>query len=594
CLFSAGTNDPMVQLKIPLDRLKQLWVLTCIGAFLLGFRLIDLQILRHKHFSRVAEMNRTLVIYKNAPRGKIITKDNTIIVANQPSFSLVYLPAGEKNINYLKKLSKDFSARLNVSPEIIEEKLQKAFDAGAPIRLAEDLPLKSVFSLSELKTVYASIDLVSETKRYYPYGKLASHLIGYMGKMDGEDWTRLRYDGRYRLDANIGKSGLEKMFETDIKGTDGGLYLEVDSKGKLKRVLQNQQWNQGSNLHLTIDFKTQKAAEEGLENSLSKVGAVVAINPKNGEILALASSPNFDPNMFVSYNEDFERLVRDLPEYNYAIKGLYEPASTFKIIVAASALETGAITPDQIFYCPGHYTIRSRTFKCWEKQGHGNVNLKEAITRSCDVYFYQLGLKVGPATIEKFSRGFRLGMLSGIPMPGEKRGNVFGPTERAKKLSYWFAGDTLNLSIGQGETLVTPIQMAQVMAAVANKGKFWRPHFIEKIESQEGKILFKKKVELLSMVNLKPQTWDVLQDSLLSVVNEGTGRLARIKGVEVYGKTGTAQNPRGPEHGWFVAFAKIPGKESEIAVCVFLQHGEHGYLAAPIARDVIKAALRLS
>lgn len=578
----------MAQNKISLERLHHIWILVFLGSCLLFFRLVDLQIIRHKYFKHAAEVNRTLVIYKNAPRGKIITADNVVIAANQPSFSLVYLPASKKDDIYLKKLSRDLAGELNINSNVLDEKFQKAFDKNMPVRISEHLPLKAVFLFSEIKTSSTGIELVKETRRYYPYKNFASHIVGYIGKMNNSSWQRLKGEKNYRFDSYIGRSGLEKMFEDYLKGYDGGLYLEVDSRGKLTNIIDDEKWHAGSDLHLTLDFETQSAAEKGLADC-GFTGTVVVLNPQNGEILALANTPDFDPNIFVN------RIgyTGDLAEFNYAVQGLYEPASVFKIIVAAAALETGSVNAVEKIYCPGYYDAGSRVFRCWEKEGHGRINMVEAIAHSCDVYFYQAGLRTGPSIIEKFARGFRLGMLTGIPIPGEKKGNVFGPSRRAKKRSYWFNGDTLNLSIGQGELLVTPLQMAQVISAVANGGKFWRPHFVEKIVSPDGKVLFRKKLGLLSSVNLKPHTWEVLKKGLLNTVNKGTGQFAKIEGVNVYGKTGTAQNPRGPEHGWFVAFAEIPPKKSSVAVCVFLEHGKHGYLAAPIAKNVIKAALRI-
>lgn len=577
----------MAKVKISLERLNHIWVLVCAASFVLFFRLLDLQIIRHKHFKHAAEANRTLVIYKNAPRGKMITCDGTVIAANRPSFSLVYLPGEKRDSHYLKKLSEDFAHKLNVDKKILDEKFHRAFDKAMPVRLYEDLPLNGVFLFSEIKTLYEGIDIVTESKRYYPYGRFASHIIGYMGNMALQDWKNLKDTGRYRLNSLVGKSGLEGVLETYLKGTDGGLYLEVDSKGRLTNLIEDRKWKQGSDIYLTVDFPTQKAAEDGLRNYAGSSGAVIALDPRNGKVLAMASSPDFDPGMLVGGRKDFEQL----PEFNYALQGQYEPASTFKIIVAAAALETATIDPKEKVYCPGYYDAGTRVFKCWHKEGHGWLNMLQALTHSCDVYFYKLGLKTGPAVIEKFARGFRLGMPTGISISAEEDGNVFGPSQRAKHMTYWFSGDTLNLSIGQGEILVTPIQMVQIISAVANGGKFWRPYLVEKIVDENGEVLFREKVKLIGSVNLKPETWAILRQGLLNAVEGGTGTLARIEGVDVYGKTGTAQNPRGLEHGWFVAFAET--EKSKVAVCVFLEHIGHGYLAAPVAKNVIKASLRL-
>ncbi|NLO91625.1 MAG: penicillin-binding protein 2 [Elusimicrobia bacterium] len=585
----------MAQLKVPKDRLAHIWALAYIGGAIIAMRLVDIQILRHDYYRNAAERNRTQVIYQTAPRGRVITADSVVVAASQPSFNLIYLPGGRNEPAYMKRLTDDFSSKLGVPPLELRKKLQAGFERGRPVKLAENLSSKTMFSLAEMKTIYPGVDIVSEAKRSYPQGPFASHLMGYMGRLSQRDKQMLLDEGKdYRMDSRVGKSGIEKVFERQLKGRDGGLFLEIDAQGRLQGVLQSEPWESGSDIHLTLDYKVQKAAEDGLRNSLTQKGAVVAINPLNGDLLALASLPDFDPNIFVTYSdsETDKEALRSVPEYNLATQGMYAPGSIFKIIVGAALLESGKMDPQEKVFCPGYYKAAGRVFKCWEKKGHGHVDFMEAMTHSCDVYFYTMGLRVGPAAIEKFERGFRLGMTSELLISGEKSGHVFGPQGRTKARSYWFQGDTLNLSIGQGELLVTPIQMAQMMSAVANKGNFWRPNYIEKIVGPEP---FRKKTELLSTVNLNPETWHLLWSSLKSVVDEGTGQPAKIKGLEVYGKTGTAQNSQGDENAWFVAFAREPGKAPKIAVAVLVQHGLHGSsAAAPIARQVIEAAYGLS
>ncbi|MDD2772613.1 MAG: penicillin-binding protein 2 [Elusimicrobiales bacterium] len=585
----------MAQIKVPRERLEQLRLLAYVVCSVIGFRLVDIQLLRHDYYRRAAEKNRTLIIHQNAPRGRIVTRDNVALAANEPSFSLIYLPGRFKDPEYLKRLAKDFASRLGMDDDDLLAALQRSFDNGTPARLAENLSTRSMFAFSELKTLYPGVDLVVETKRYYPFGHFASHLIGYMGRIDAKEWPALRKEGAYRVESKIGRSGIEKRFESKLKGRDGGLYLEVDYRGKLHRVLQSEPWISGSDVRLTLDFQAQKAAEEGLKNSLTQKGAVVAINPQNGALLALASSPDFDPNMFVVYSDTRAAAapLKVLPEYNLAIQGLYAPGSVFKIITASAILESGLISPKDTYFCPGYYNTGNRVFKCWDKKGHGKVNFLKAITNSCDVYFYNAGLKVGPALIEQYEREFRLGMKTGVPMVGEKEGYIFGPSRRGNLKSYWFIGDTLNLSIGQGELLVTPIQMAQVIAAVANGGIFWRPRYVDRITDPYGREISRSNDELLGTVKLKPESWRLLREALKNVVDEGTGVQSKIKGLEIYGKTGTAQNPQGGDNAWFVAYAQVPGRKPEVAVAVLVQHGQHGASAAtPIARDVIAAALR--
>ncbi|MEA3307776.1 MAG: penicillin-binding transpeptidase domain-containing protein, partial [Elusimicrobiota bacterium] len=431
-----------------------------------------------------------------------------------------------------------------------------------------------------------------EARRFYPGKEFLSHLLGYIGKLSPGEWKVLRKDKNYSMDSYIGKTGIEKRFEKDLKGEDGGVYLEVDSKGRLMQILEGKKGIRGSNIYLTIDSKVQAAAEEGLKATGSGSGAVVAIDPRNGAVLAFASLPNYDLNAFVQSAGEAKNL-KNIKEFNYATQGTFPPASTFKIIVAAAGLETGKIKVNEEIFCPGYFDSGPRIFKCWKEKGHKETDFYKGMAQSCDVYYYNLGLKTGPLNIEKFAEMFRLGIPTGIDMPHEKAGNVFGPSKRAQKKSYWFVGDTLNLSIGQGEMLVTPIQMAQVIAAVANKGKFWRPYYIDEVVNLKGYETFTSKPKRTGSIDLKESTWTHLRESLKRVVLGGTGYSARIKGADVYGKTGTAQNPHGEDHAWFVSFAQIDDQPSEIAVCVLVEYGEHGSsAAAPIAKRVMEAALR--
>ena len=584
----------MPPIKVPRERFMQLWACASIAGALIGFRLVDIQVLRHDYYKQAAERNRTQIIYQNAPRGKIITSDDVVIAGNEPSFSLIFLPGRFNDAQYVSQLARDFASRLSMDYSFLLEVLQHSFDHGTPVRLAENLSTRSMFALSELKTLYPGIDLVVETKRSYPYGAFASHLLGYMGSIDPRDWKNLRKEGRYHVDSKIGRSGIENLFERDLKGKDGGLYLEVDSKGRLHRILQTEPWLAGSDIHLTLDYQAQKAAETGLKDSVTKSGAVIAIDPQNGDILALASVPDFDPNMFVVFSDSHTATyTKALPEYNFATQGQFAPGSVFKIITAAAALESGQISIKDSFYCPGYYNAGNRIFKCWEKRGHGSVSFIEAMAQSCDVYFYNVGLKISPSLIEDYENQFRLGIKTGILLPGEKPGYVFGPKERAKRKSYWFVGDTLNLAIGQGEILVTPIQMAQVVGAVSNGGFFWQPQYVRKITDPYGRTVSERQGKLLSRVTLKPETWDNIRAGLHAVIENGTGSACKIKGLTVYGKSGTAQTSLKGDNAWFVAYAEEPGKKARIAVAVLVQQAGHGgTAAAPIAKQVILSALR--
>lgn len=570
------------------NRLHTLFVAAALAGGVVALRLADIQLLRHDHYLRLAERNRTQVLYQTAPRGRILTAEGKAAASNAPSFNLYYLSGGPKDEAYLNRLAEDFAVLLGEKPQDVRGKLSQGLLSGKAVALAENLSPKTAVSLKELQLYYPGVYLIEENKRVYPYGSFASHLLGYLGSMEGKEWRDRDLSLDYRLNAKTGKNGLEKKFEKHLKGRDGGVYLEVDYRGRVKRVIEDRKWRAGDDVYLTLNFDVQRAAEEGLKHSPTGRGAAAALDPRTGAVLALATAPAFDPAMFVPYSDEPEIKSKKISEYNLAVQGVYPPASTFKIITAAAAMEKGGFQPEKPVFCSGAYDAGSRVFKCWGVHGHDNFF--KAMADSCDVYFYTLAAQIGPAAIEKIQRMFQFGRPTGVDLPGEKAGNLYGPTRRARNRSYWFIGDTLNLSIGQGELLVTPIKMAQFAAAVASRGKVWRPYYLEKITAPDGKVLERGKSELLGTADLKPSTWDLLFKALKNTVDNGTARRVKIPGLDVYGKTGTAQNPHGDDHGWFMAFAARPGEEPSLAVAVFAEFGKGGSSAAgPVAREMIKA-----
>ncbi len=585
----------MIDRQISQERLELLWIFAYVVAIVFILRLVNLQVIGGTRYREIAEKNRTQIIAQAAPRGRIFSSDETAIVTSRPSFSLIYFPGQTKAGPEMDRMARALARALRSDYEELRKSLYKAVSREKPVRLAENLPPKTMLALSELKAVYPGVDVIVEARRHYPFGAYLSHLVGYIGKMDSRDWAERSKDKNYSMDSRIGKAGLEKTYERELKGKDGGIYLEVDSRGKLNRVLESRKWVPGADIFLTIDSKAQAAAEEGLQKSSSGKGAVVALDPRTGAVLAFVSMPDYDPNVFVLSGSEKEGLPAGqvLPEFNVALQGTYPPGSIFKIVTAAAMLEGGRVAPAETVNCPGFYDAGSRVFKCWEKKGHGNVDFVYGMTKSCDVYYYVNGQRAGPLAIEKYARAFRLGQPSGIALPDEKSGNLFGPSGRAAKKSYWFIGDTLNLAIGQGETLMTPMQAAGMIAAVANGGIFHRPYYVDRVVRSDGQPVFRGKPETLSRVELKEGTWRLIREGLRSVVDGGTGQAAKIRGAEVYGKTGTAQNPHGKDHAWFVAYATVNNEPSRIAVAVLVEHGEHGSSSAgPIARAVIEAALR--
>ncbi|MDE2314224.1 MAG: penicillin-binding protein 2 [Elusimicrobia bacterium] len=575
----------------PLGRLDAVVVLFSAAVGVLFLRLFQLQILDRANLTAAAERNRTEMIYQTAPRGFVYDRNGVVLATNRPMFSLIYLPS-HKGIRDLRPLSQELAAQLRRSPEDILASLEEATREDSVVRLAENLPPRVMFRLSELRPIYPGVDLVMEAERYYPLGDFASQLIGYVGRMDPRDWLKLRSEG-YRIDSPVGRTGLEKVFESVLRGRDGAIRMEVDAQGRLKRQLDRMPWQSGDSLVLTVNAAVQEVAESELRRSISGRGAAVVLDPRNGAVLALASTPDFNLNELAASAPPSERPANpaNLPEFDRAISGTYAPGSTFKIVVGAAGLNEGRFTVNDTVFCPGYFKLGRHLFWCYDHHGHGLMNWWTGLAHSCDVYFYEMGLRTGAALIERYAESFGLGRPTRIALPGESPGRLFGPKTFAAEHRPWYDGDTVNLSIGQGGLLVTPIQMAVLISAVANGGTLWRPHYIERIRYAEGGPDYVQQPEKMGEVDLKPSTWNDLHEALSLVVSSGTGRAVAIRGLDIRGKTGTAQNSAGRDHSWFVAYAARPGEAPSVAVAVLVENGGFGDVSAlPIARDILKAA----
>ncbi len=558
---------------------------------LIAYKLIFIQFISHQKYTSQAEQNRTQILYQTAPRGRILAARGEVLASNQAAFSLYYLPPFEMpEENTLNEMVNAISKNTLKPKKEILNILKKSLKNGKAALLADNLAPQNIFALAELQNFYPGLYLLEETKRYYPYGAFAAHLLGYIGTMEKRTWKELSGELDYRLNSKIGKSGIEKRYEKELKGRDGGLFLEVNYRGRVTQIIKDNRWRKGADVYTTLLASVQEAAEDAIANSLTGRGAAVVLDVKSGAVLAMVSLPDFDPNIFTAYstNKTDESKIK-IPEYNLAIQGMFPPASTFKTITALAAYENDILDVKHEDNCTGHIYLNGREFKCWKNHGP-HIDFMTGMAQSCDTYFYNLGLKTGSYNIEKMQRKFHFGRKTGIDLPGEKSGNIYGPTKRANLRTYWFGGDTLNLSIGQGELLLTPIQMAVYAAALASKGKIWKPYYIEKIVSPSGKILEEGKSEIIDEVKLKDGAYELIHKALKNVVDNATGRGAKIKDVAVYGKTGTAQNPHGDDHGWFLAFAGEENGEPEIALSVLIQFGKGGGAqAAPAARKIIKA-----
>lgn len=583
-IYSSATGE-----EIRLARIRII-VLGGIFAFLFFVvlvRLYQIQILQGGGFRKESEENRVQFIPVTAPRGMILDRTGKVLVRNRPSFDIsVIQPVISPDI--LKQTITGLSRLLNLSEAEIRvhlaEKKDRPFN---PVLIARDVDRKTMIRVAERKIDLPGVIIQVSPRRDYVYGDLSAHIIGYLSEVSRQELEELRQKG-YRSGDLIGKAGVEKKFDDYLRGENGVEQVEVDVRGRKLGVISRKDPTLGDNLTLTIDYELQHTAEEALGDS---AGAVVVLNVNTGEVLALASKPAFDPNVFVSPQKKIQikKFFSDprYPLINRAISAQYPPGSQFKIVVASAALENNIVEPSETFYCGGSYYL-GRRYACWKKQGHGWKNLEEAIIHSCNVYFYQLGLKVGVERMAEMSRDFGLGQLSRIPFPHEKPGLVPDSEWKKKTLGeQWHAGETVNYSIGQGYILTTPVQLANLIGAVANGGRIYKPWVVKSIRSPDGEVINSFEPQLIREVSLKPTTLSLLQRALEGVVSRGTGGQARIEGVRIGGKTGTAQNPHGEDHAWFMCFA--PVDKPELAISVLVEHGGHGgAAAAPIARKIME------
>jgi len=574
-------------------------------------RLCYLQLLHGKSFRNLSENNRIRIRKIPAPRGIIFDRNGNILVDNYPSFSLSITP---EDVPDSKAILEGLSHLIDTPVENFMEKLDNASDYPPfkPVRLKADLNKKEIAVIETNKLDLPGITIDIEPKRFYLHENLAAHLIGYIGKISKSELRSKAY-ADYNMSDILGKYGIEYKYESLLRGKEGGRQIEVDAAGRELRVLGKLAPTPGKNIYLTIDSHLQKVVENLL---VDKKGCVVAIDPNSGEVLAMASSPTFNPNQFskgISFEEWHELITNPYhPLENKAIQGQYPPGSIFKIITAIAALEEQVITTETEIYCKGFYRLGRRNFRCWKRPGHGYVKLHKAIVESCDTFFYQVGKELGVDRIASYSFLFGLGEKTGISLANEKKGLV--PTKKWKLKTYkypWQGGETLSVAIGQGFVSVTPIQMVNLVSAVANCGIIYRPQIVKRIESTNHDIIREFPPEILIKLPFKSTTFDIMKNALSGVVNEprGTGKRTKIKGVIVAGKTGTAQVVgmkdddenideesipfRLRDHAWFVAFA--PVEKPEIAVVVLVEHGGHGSSsAAPLAKEIILESLKVS
>ncbi len=542
-------------------------------------RLLQFQIVLGARYYRLAEMNRIRRVTISAPRGKIFDRNGKELATTQPAFSLSVIPAETDSLTIakLKLLLKD------ILPEssLVWSRIERNRSSSYPLRIFRNISQKLVSRIEENSNDLSGVEISVEPLRYYPFADTCSHILGYINEITEEE---LKRDSSYNPGNCIGRTGIEAQYEQYLRGKDGIEYIEVDSRGRRVGILSEKKpipAEPGGDIYLTIDADLQRYAYQLLADYPR--AAVVGIDLSDGGVLVLISKPGFDPNQLlgVMSETEWQTLIRDpnRPFFNRAIMGTYPPGSTFKPCVALAGLEKGLLTPNSYFTCTGKFPFGNRIFRCWST--HGRLNLIDAITHSCNSYFYQAGLRLGldPITTTALECGF--GVPTGIDIPGEKKGLI--PTRSYLEARYGKrripSGILLNLAIGQGEVLVTPLQLACFYARIAGDGQFFKPHLLMKTGNTNLK---------LEIQNSKLTTvFALLKDALFYAVERGTGAGAKVASITIAGKTGTAQNPFGEDHAWFVGYAGT--QKPEVLFCILVENaGKGGAICAPIAQKLFR------
>jgi penicillin-binding protein 2 len=581
----------------PRDQRARLWLLAAalgMGFLAVAAQLAHLQIFSGERLAALSDRNRLRVRPIVAPRGILFDRTGQPLVDNRPAFTLVVVPRDAPD---LPAVLDRLSALLLVPPAELRERLARVPpDSAWPVRLSRGLTLEEVARIEEWKLELPGVRVEVEPQRAYPSTRFAAHLLGYVREAADADLA----GGRLRRGDLVGQAGIERLHDEHLRGRDGAEEIEVDAHGRPIRVLSRREPVPGAYMHMTVDRRIQQAAEDALG---ARAGAVVVMDPRSGDVLAMVSHPAFPVERFSRPldRDTWLRLVQDpaRPLLNRAVQGLYPPGSIFKIVVAAAALQGQLFTPFDRLPCPRQWTFGGRPYHNWEDVDRGALTLEEALQVSCNTFFYQLGLRVGPDAIARVAATFGLGRGTESGLPGERAGLVPSPAWKRQALrERWHPGDTVSLSIGQGLITVTPLQVARMMAAVANGGTLWKPRFVQRIVTPDGRLVREERPTVQGRVELAPVVLEFLRAALAEVVAAGTGRGARVPGLTVAGKTGTAQTHefrsdaerkrRDRDHAWFAGFA--PVEAPEVVVVVLAERaGLGGQVAAPIAREVLKA-----
>jgi len=568
-------------------------------------RLWVLQISDGDDYEKRAYGNRVRIRQLAPPRGHVLDRNNREIVTNRPSFNVALI---QEDSHDLGDVLKRLAPILEMDVSALWAKIREASDTPryVPVLLKEDIDWQTLAYLENHNHEFSGIRTEVQPVRVYHYEDLAANVIGYLGSISKKELESADRD-IYSGGDIVGKKALEKLREEDLRGEKGYSYSEVDAKGFEQQLLKSVEPLPGREIRLTLDVDLQQIAESYMSAG-EKSGAVVAMEVKTGKILAAVSAPTIHINDFVGgiSTKKWQALL-DNPKHpliNKVVQATYPPGSTYKMVTALAGLATGVIDEDTVFYCPGHYSFGNRVYRCWKHSGHGSVNLQKAIAESCDVFFYQVGQRVGVDRLAEYAEKLGLGKRTGVEMEYEKSG--LAPTREWKekyRKAKWQEGETLSVAIGQGFNLATPLQICVMTATLANGGKLFRPQLIDQVTNPEGKIIESFSPELVSELKGFDHYFKKIKMGMEEVVQgrRGTARSVAIDGLRIAGKTGTAQVVKVAQyrhlkeedipylyrdHAWFTCYA--PAEDPEIAVTVLVEHGLHGGSGAgPVARAVL-------
>ncbi|MFH1847400.1 MAG: penicillin-binding protein 2 [Candidatus Omnitrophota bacterium] len=570
-----------------MTRIKIYSLILFVNLCVLLSGLVYIQIAMHDRYKVMSEENRLKVVPMMAPRGRILDRKGNVLAKDVLCFKVSVIYDRIKDIG---SLADSLSAVLDIPVDkIIKDIKEGRKQPYSPLCIVSDIGLNKAIPIEELTMNQPGLLLEVSSRREYLNGSSCSNVLGYVGFINRSEFEKMRHYG-FEINDLVGRDGIEKYYDNYLRGKHGGKQVEVDHRGRKIAILGLKEPIAGRDAYLTIDLDLQKFCEEFLKG---RKGAIVAMNPGTGEILAMASAPDYDPGIFIDNDKKNERekILRSAqyPLLNRAIAVAYPPGSVFKAVVAVAGLESKIVSEQKTFVCPGYLELGKWRFGCWRKNGHGPQSVTSALKNSCNVYFFNLGLLLGVDRIAQFSERFGFGLKAGIDLPGENKGNRPTAAWKKKKIKEsWYKGDTVNYSIGQGYLLVSPLQIARMMSVFANGGYLVKPYLVTRIED-----ISMNRAEKVNL-RISGENLEIVRQGLKKVVNDsrGTGMNARLNEIVVAGKTGTAQTSEEKNHGWFAGFA--PYDNPSLTVVVFEEYGGRGgYFPAETARDIFQRAREL-